>query len=410
MKQTITCPKCNNQFEISEVLEETFNKQLEVQMHQWKSNEELQYKNELDKLKKSIQSNEEETNKKILAEREKTTAELEEVLKQKVQDEFQMKLRALEENNSEKEKQLKQAREKELEFLKKSQELKDKEENYELAFQRKLLEEGEKIKNNAIQFENEKQKLKEEEYKFKIAELQEKYSQQLKLAEEMSKKGSQGSMQLQGEVQELLLENLLKETFPDDSVEPIAKGVSGADIVLNIINKNNENCGSIVFESKKTKTFDKAWIEKLNKDKIASHCEIAVLVSQTLPKEYDGFYEKEGVWITSFSEVKALVFILRELLIKVHQVTNKNKNISDKMSILYQYFISNEFNDSWNLIKKGFSELKTSITAERSAMEKSWKAREKHLDSILLNVSHIKGSIEGISGQTQLDFGFYLEN
>jgi len=410
MKQTITCPKCNNQFEISEVLEETFNKQLEVQMHQWKSNEELQYKNELDKLKKSIQSNEEETNKKILAEREKATAELEEVLKQKVQDEFQMKLRALEENNSEKEKQLKQAREKELEFLKKSQELKDKEENLELAFQRKLLEEGEKIKNNAIQLENEKQKLKEEDYKFKIAELQEKYSQQLKLAEEMSKKGSQGSMQLQGEVQELLLENLLKETFPDDSVEPIAKGVSGADIVLKIINKNNEECGSIVFESKKTKTFDKGWIEKLNKDKISSHCDIAVLVTQTLPKEYDGFYEKEGVWITSFSEVKALVFILRELLIKVNLVSNKNKNISDKMSILYQYFISDEFNDSWNLIKKGFFELKTSITTERSAMEKSWKAREKHLDSILLNVSHIKGSIEGISGQTQLDFGFYLEN
>ena len=330
-------------------------------------------------------------------------------LKQKLQNEFEVKLKALEENNLEKENLLKLAREKELEFLKKTRELKDKEDSLEIEFQRKILEETDKIKNSTIQNEAEKQKIKEEEYKFKLTELQEKYNQQLKLVEEMSKKGAQGSMQLQGEVQEILLETLLKETFPDDELIPVPKGVSGGDTILRIKNKSEEVCGSILFESKRTKNFEKGWLDKLSKDKGSSKSDIAVLVTQALPKDYNGFIENEGIWITSFSEVKSLIFILRDLLIRTHHITKANNNITDKMNILYQYFVSAEFNNSWELIKKGFVDLRNAITTERNAMEKSWKSREKQLDSILLNVSHIKGSIDGISGQSKLDFGFYLE-
>jgi len=123
-----------------------------------------------------------------------------------------------------------------------------------------------------------------------------------------------------------------------------------------------------------------------------------VIVTKTMPKEMDSFGIKDGVWICSYSEVKALAGVLRDGVIRVFNTTKNNENKGDKMHLLYGYLTSNEFTEQWKAIREGFMSMKLSIQKERDAMERLWKAREKQLEKVLLNAAHIRGSIEGISG------------
>jgi len=214
----------------------------------------------------------------------------------------------------------------------------------------------------------------------------------------MKRKAEQGSMQLQGEVQELLLEDLLKQSFPYDTIEEVGKGVKGADCILIVRNQFGQECGKIIFESKRTKDFSEQWIEKLKADMRSQSADVAVIVTQAMPKDLDRFGKKDGVWICNFTEVKVLTQILRESILKVAQIQVAQENAGDKMKMLYSYLTSNEFGEQWKAIREGFMSMKLSIQRERDAMEKLWKQREKQLEKVLLNAAHIRGSIEGIAG------------
>ena len=137
--------------------------------------------------------------------------------------------------------------------------------------------------------------------------------------------------------------------------------------------------------------------------------DIAVLVTKTMPKELDCFGLKDGVWICTFSEVKALANVLRDGIIRVYNSSKKHENKGDKMDLLYDYLTSNEFSEQWKAIREGFVAMKVSIVNERAAMEKLWKAREKQLEKVLLNAAHVKGSIEGISGMEAVDLNLLDE-
>jgi hypothetical protein len=240
--------------------------------------------------------------------------------------------------------------------------------------------------------------LKETEYQLKNKELEEKLEAQKKLVDEMKRKAEQGSMQMQGEAQELLLEDLLRQSFPYDSIEEVGKGVKGADCILVVRNKFGQECGKIIFESKRTKDFSEQWIEKLKADMRSQAADIAVIVSQAMPKGLDRFGEKEGVWICSFAEVKALTHVLRDSIVRIAQATKGQENKGEKMQMLYDYLTGNEFAEQWKAIREGFMSMKLSIQKERDAMEKLWKQREKQLEKVLLNAAHIRGSVEGIAG------------
>jgi hypothetical protein len=228
--------------------------------------------------------------------------------------------------------------------------------------------------------------------------MEEKLEVQRKLAEEMKRKAEQGSMQSQGEVQELLLEEMLRTAFPFDVIVEVGKGVRGADCIQVVRNNFGQECGKIIFESKRTKDFANDWIEKLKADMRSQGADVAVIVTQALPKEMDRFGEKDGVWICTFIEVKPVVHMLRDGIIKVSNAAKSQENRGDKMHLLYDYLTSREFADQWQAIREGFMSMKLSIQKERDAMEKLWKQREKQLEKVLLNAAHVRGSIEGISG------------
>jgi hypothetical protein len=245
--------------------------------------------------------------------------------------------------------------------------------------------------------------MKETEFLMRVKELEKQLEDQKKLADEMKRKAEQGSSQLQGEVQELALEDMLRAAFPFDQVEEVGKGVRGADCIQTVRNANGAECGKIIFESKRTREFSNDWIEKLRADLRSQGADIAVIVTQTFPKDLDRFGEKNGVWICSFAEVKSVVYMLREGLIKVSTALKTQENSGDKMRMLYQYLTSSEFAEQWRAIREGFMSMKQSIQKERDAMEKLWKAREKQLEKVLLNAAHIHGSIDGIAGMEEVN-------
>jgi hypothetical protein len=205
-------------------------------------------------------------------------------------------------------------------------------------------------------------------------------------------------MQLQGEVQELILEELLRSNFPFDLIEEVGKGVRGADCVQVVRNQFGQECGKIIYESKRTKDFGGDWIEKLKKDMRSMGVDVAVIVSQCYPKGMDCFGQRDGVWICSFEEVNAVAYVLRDGILRLSSAMKSQENRGDKMHMLYDYLTGAEFSEQWKAIREGFMSMKLSIQRERDAMERLWKAREKQLEKVLLNATHIRGSIEGIAG------------
>ncbi|MEJ8842778.1 DUF2130 domain-containing protein [Lacibacter sp. H375] len=380
MSTEIKCPNCGHEFEPTDSIREEVQKELRAKMSEWQKQQQQKF------------------DAQLLEEKKRTQKETEESLRKSIVSDFENKLRLLEENDKNNQEKLKLARAKEIEFLKKEQALLSKEQELDLQLQKMLLEERNKLADIIRKEEAEKISLRETEYQLKNRELEEKLEAQKRLVDEMKRKSEQGSMQLQGEAQELELEDLLRQSFPYDSIEEVGKGVKGADCMLLVRNRFGQECGKIIFESKRTKDFSEQWIEKLKADMRSQAADIAVIVTQAMPKGLDRFGEKDGVWVCSFAEVKALTHVLRDSIVRIAQATTGQENKGEKMHMLYDYLTGNEFAEQWKAIREGFMSMKISIQKERDAMEKLWKQREKQLEKVLLNAAHIRGSVEGIAG------------
>ena len=394
----ITCPNCNTQFEPGDTMRDEIEKELRSKMLDWQKKKDEEFKNKEAGFQHQLQLKEEETARLIQKEKQKLQAELQESITKTIASDYENKLKLLQQSASDTEEKLREARKKELEFMQMEQALKTREQELELTVQIQLQKEREKLTEDIRKIEEQRIAAKESDYQMKVKELEKQLEDQKKLAEEMRRKSEQGSTQLQGEVQELLLEELLQTTFPFDSIEEVGKGVRGADCVQVVRNKFGVEAGKIIYESKRTKDFGGDWIEKLKNDMRTTGADMAVIVTQALPKDMERFGEKNGVYICTFSEVKSVALLLRNALLKIFEVRKSQDNKGDKMALLYDYLVGNEFSEQWKALRDGFMLMKQSIQNERNAMEKLWKAREKTLERVLLSAVHIKGSIEGIAG------------
>jgi hypothetical protein len=394
MSTEVKCPSCSHSFPLEEAIGKEYEQELRDKMIAWqkKKDEEFQKKEEEFKVQQ----------KDLALKYEQQFAQdklkIEEGVRKSIASDFENKLTFLENTNKENQEKLKLAGQKELDFIRKEQELKIRAEEMELEIQRKMQTERNQIVEQIKKQEIEKNLLKETEHQLRVKELEKQLEDQKKLADEMRRKAEQGSMQLQGEVQELILEELLKSTFPFDAIGEVGKGVRGADCIQTVRNKSGQDCGKIIYESKRTKDFSNDWIDKLKKDMRGAGIDVAVIVTQSYPKGMNCFGEKDGVWICSFEEVKAVAFVLRDGIIRLSNATKSQENRGDKMHMLYDYLTGAEFSEQWKAIREGYMSMRLSIHKERDAMEKMWKMREKQLDKVLLNASSIKGSIEGIAG------------
>jgi hypothetical protein len=376
----VSCPKCQHSFEPTDAIRDEIEKELRGKMTDWQKKKE------------------EETSQLLVEQKNKIETELAAQLKKNFSEEYDHKLKMAQEGQENMSKQVKEFQIKELEFLKQVQAIQTKEAELELELQRKLNAERETLKAQIQKEEATRILIKDQEHTLKVKELEKQLEDQRKLADEMKRKAEQGSMQMQGEVQELLLEELLKTTFPFDQILEVGKGVRGADCVQLVRTNIGQEAGKIIYESKRTTAFAQDWIEKLKADMRSQGADIAVIVTQTFPKDMDRFGEKDGVYICSFQEVKSVALLLRNAILKIHDTKKSQVNKGDKMSLLYDYLTGNEFGEQWKAVGEGFRQMRSSIQRERDAMEKLWKSREKQLEKVLLNAMHIKGSIEGIAG------------
>lgn len=401
----IKCPTCSTEFPLEEALNDELKDNIEKEKAELRqkmtvhlNNKEAEFKKAEEALRVQLQAKDKEAEIKIAAEKQKLQQELQESIRKTVSADFENQMKLLQQSVNDNEEKLKEARKKELEFLQKEQALKSREEELELSVQRQLMEGREKLKEQLQKEEAEKASLKEQEFQLREKELLKQIEDQKKLTEEMKRKQEQGSMQLQGEVQELLLEEILKATFPFDKVEEVGKGVRGADCIQTVRNQFGNEAGKIIYESKRTKDFGGDWIEKLKTDMRSLGADVAVIVTQTLPKDMERFGEKEGVYICTFIEIRSVALLLRNGLLKIADTKKSQENKGDKMVMLYDYLTGGEFGEQWKAIREGFMSMKLSVQKERDAMERLWKAREKQLEKVMLNATHIRASIEGIAG------------
>lgn len=398
MSTNIKCPKCSHEFPLESAVFEEYKRELRGQMILYKKQKEDEVNRKEAEWKELQQRREKELQQKLEGD-----------IRKAIIADFENKFRLLEQNNKDSEEKLRQARLKELEFLQREQSLQNKEAEIEITVQKLLQGEREKLSNDLRKIEEQKTVNRENEFQLKIKELERQLEVQKKLAEEMRRKADQGSMKLQGSAQELALMEMLAVTFPFDELAEVPVGVRGADCIQIVRNSFGQECGKIIYESKRTNAFANDWIEKLKADMRSQGAEIAVLVTKMMPREMDCFGIRDGVWVCSFSEVKALAAVLRDGIIKIFSAARSHENKGDKMHLLYDYLMSTEFSEQWKAIREGFMSMKLSIQRERDAMEKLWKAREKQLEKVLLNAAQIRGSIEGISGLETVDLNL-LEN
>lgn len=387
MSTTITCPHCKSQFALEDVMTDEIKKELRAEMITYKQQKEAEFSKKIASLQAQQAAAEKSWQMQMEAQRQQLTLDLQ----KKIAGDYEARLKMLEEERSEKAKQLQEMQKKELELLRDKDELQQQWKNFELELERRVLERQKLIEEQVSRREHEMNELKFKEKEHQIEQLK-------KLIEEMKRKSEQGSMQLQGEVQELALEEMLATAFPYDDILAVGKGVRGADVVQLVKNQVGQECGKIIYESKRTQAFAGDWIEKLKADMRAQGADIAVIVTQSMPKDMHHFGQKEGVWICNFQEIRSLALVLRDGLIKISQAVKSQENKGDKMQMLYDFLTGNEFRQQIEAIVEGFMSMKQAITRERVQMEKIWKEREKQLEKVLLNTTHLYASVKGIAG------------
>lgn len=391
---TVKCPSCNHEFQIGNALAQEI--ESEIKGRYLKRFNEDRQKLEAEKALLVQQSEQlkmqSENQERVISDKLKLAKhQLEQEAIKKAADEMQMQMDLLNKEIREKSQKLKESQSKELELLYKEKQLKEKEETFKLEFEKQLLERQKEIEEKVKKTEGERSDMK-------VKELEKKLSDQVEQLELMRRKAEQGSMQLQGEVLELALEDLLRSSYPFDKVEEVAKGIKGADCIHHVRNHLAQPCGKIIYESKRTKAFAGDWIDKLKTDMRSQQADLAILVTETLPKEMDSFGFKDGVWICKFSDIKALSFILRDSLIKINTAVVSQENKTDKAQLIYSYVTGIEFRQNIEAILEGWLALKDGITREKIQMEKIWKEREKQIDKTLTNTAQFYGSIKGIAG------------
>jgi len=391
---TIKCPNCKHEFPIGNALALEIENEIKARYLKRFNEDKQALEAEKARLAKETETLklQAENQDKLLSDKVRLAKEqLTEEARKKAAEEMNQRFEMLNKELVEKSQRLKDSEGKELEFLKKQREIQEREERLKLELEKQLLERQKEIEEKAKKMEGER-------FELKVKELEKKLEDQVQMAETMRRKMEQGSMQLQGEVQELALEELLRGSFPFDRIEEVSKGVKGADCMQIVINAQAIECGKIIYESKRTKAFTNEWIEKLKTDMRNQQADLAVIVSETLPRDMSSFGFKDGVWICRFNEVKALAHLLRDSLLRISQAMLSQENKGDKMHMLYDYLTGNEFRQHIEAVVEGFVSMKETIGREKLQMEKLWKEREKQLEKVLLNTTQFYGSIKGIAG------------
>ncbi len=392
----IACPHCGREIALDQALSQGIREQLQKEVdaeleRKQRALKQIELKvgeerRQLDEKRRNLEA---ETARRVTEELTKLKGEV----RKELEETGRTELKALKEQLESKEQKLAAFREMELKLRKEKSELEEAGKNLELEVVRRIDSERKRIQEEA-----EKRSL--EQYRLKDAEKDKIIDDLKRQAEEFRRKAEQGSQQLQGEVAELSLEETLRVSFPSDCIEEVPKGIRGADVIHKVCNQMGQSCGTLIWESKRTKAWSDGWIDKLKEDQREVKAEVAVLVSSVLPKGLSGFARINGVRVCDHSLALCLAHALRTGLMDVTAAKLGATGKSEKMEMLYEYLSGPEFRQQVEGIVEAFSGMRKDLDQEKRAMERIWAKREKQIERAVKNMGRMYGSMQGVIGQS----------
>lgn len=404
---TITCPNCRTEIKLTESLAapliQATRKQFEEKLQQ--KDTEVAEREAALRLKETAvadakrqleQQVADQVASKLQQERAQIIAEESRKAKQASATEIETKARELadlQEVLKARDQKLAEAQKAQAELIKKQRELDDAKRELELTVEKRVQDSLTEVRTQA--------KLQvEEEQKFKVMEKEQTIAAMQKQIEDLKRRAEQGSQQLQGEVQELELENLLRVKFPFDTIEPVGKGEFGGDVVQRVFSQQGQASGTILWESKRTKNWSDGWLTKLREDQRTAKAEIAVIVSQVLPKDLESFDIVDGVWVTHPKAAIPVATILRQTLLQVSMARQSSEGQQTKTEMVYQYLTGPRFKQRVEAIVEAFSSMQEDLDRERKAIMKQWAKREEQIERVMNATVGMYGDLQGIAGKS----------
>ena len=400
---TITCPSCKTEIKLTESLAapliETTRRDYEQRLAQKEAESakrEADIREREAALSKSKAALDEQVAERLKVECTRIALEESKKAKLAVAQDFEQQskdLIELHEIFKQRDEKLAEAQQAQADLLRKQRELDDAKRELDLTVEKRVQEGLTATRDQA-------KKEVEEALKFKVMEKEQTITSMQKQIEELKRRAEQGSQQLQGEVQELKLEALLTSKFPQDQIQPVAKGEYGGDVLHRVAGSFGQPCGTILWESKRTKNWSDGWLAKLREDQRQAKAEIAIIVSQALPKEVETFEFIDGVWVTHPKAALPVAIAMRHTLLEVASARQASEGQQTKMEMVYQYLMGPRFRQRVQAIVEGFSSMQEDLDKERKVMMKQWAKREEQIDRVMEATVGMYGDLQGIAGKT----------
>jgi len=400
---TITCPNCKTEIKLTEslaapLIESTrrdFEKRLALKDSDIAKKEEVLRERE-EAVSKAKQAIDDQVAEKLVVERAKIASEESKKAKLALQSDIDQKARELAELQdvlTQRNAKLAEAQQAQADLIRQKRELDDAKRELELTVEKR-------VQDGLLATREQAKKEAEESLKFKVMEKEQTIASMQTQIEELKRRAEQGSQQLQGEVQELELEALLRAKFPRDTIEPVPKGEFGGDALHRVIGPLGQVCGTILWESKRTKNWSDGWLVKLRDDQRTAKADIAIIVSQTLPKDVEAFDLVDGIWVTNAKSVFSLAVALRHSLIELASARQALDGQQTKTEMVYQYLTGPRFRHRVEAIVEAFSSMQEDLDREKKAITKQWAKREEQIERVMQATVGMYGDLQGIAGKT----------
>ena len=402
IEPTITCPNCSTEIKLTESLAapivQATRKEYEAKIAEKVSifsKREAELRTQQKNIEDAQKAIDEKVSEKLKVERASIVEEETKKAKAAIASDLDTKTKEVAELQNvlqQRNEKLAEAQKSQADLLKKQRELDDAKRELDLTIEKRvqtaLTDVREKAKREA-----------EDNLKLKVSEKEEQISSMQRQIEELRRKAEQGSQQLQGEVMELELEDTLRSKFPFDVIEPVAKGEFGADVLQRVVSPAGLLCGTILWESKRTKNWTDGWLPKLREDQRSAKAEISVLISQALPKTIDTFGQIDGVWVSAPKYAMPLVIALRQTLIEVTNSKQSQEGQQTKMELVYDYLTGSRFRHRVEAIVEKFSDMQADLDREKKSMTRLWAKRESQIQGVIESTVGMYGDLQGIAGQ-----------
>lgn len=400
---TIICPNCKTEIKLTEslaapLIESTrrdYEKRLALKDTDI-ARKEVSLREREEAVAKAKQAIDDQVAEKLVAERAKIVSEESKKAKLALQTDIDQKARELAELQevlSQRDAKLAEAQKAQADLIRQKRELDDAKRELELTVEKR-------VQDGLLATREQAKKEAEEGLKLKVMEKEQTIASMQTQIEELKRRAEQGSQQLQGEVQELELEAVLRTKFPRDTIEPVPKGEFGGDALQRVMGPLGQVCGTILWESKRTKNWSDGWLVKLRDDQRTAKADIAIIVSQTLPKDVESFDLVDGIWVTNAKSVFSLAVALRHSLIELASARQALDGQQTKTEMVYQYLTGPRFRHRVEAIVEAFSSMQEDLDREKKAITKQWAKREEQIERVMSATAGMYGDLQGIAGKS----------